>query len=103
MIKILQNHRIFLYYLKKGKNHRVEEGKLPTFRQHFVEKHIKTDNCGLAQIQPCNSVLKPFFAEKLSFFDTYYDSLKHPNLLGNNPMVGATVAVAVAVQEAMTK
>ena len=25
------------------------------------------------------------------------------NLAGNNPMVGATVAVAVAVQEAMTK
>jgi hypothetical protein len=29
--------------------------------------------------------------------------LIHPNLLDNNPMVGATVAVAVAVQEAMTK
>ena len=76
---------------------------MPTFRQHFVEKHIKADKYNLIRIQPRNSVLKPLFAEKLSFFDTFSNDLKHPNLLGNNPMVGATVAVAVAVQEALTK
>ncbi len=30
----------------------------------------------------------------------YKDAEKHPNAKGNNPMVGATVAVAVSIEEA---
>ena len=30
----------------------------------------------------------------------YKDIVRHPNVKGNNPMVGATVAVAVLIEEA---
>ena len=43
------------------------------------------------------------YVKKWAYFDTNWDALKRQFYLGNNPMVGATVAVAVAVEEAMKK
>ena len=49
-----------------------------------------------------NTVFKSFFVDHIEHCDIF-ETEKTPVVLGNNPMVGATVAVAVAVQEGMTK
>lgn len=67
----------------------------------FISGNIRKHTEAFRNISKHNAGKSRIYDETLVLHRKHYDALVKALSMGNNPMVGATVACAVAVEEAM--